>query len=290
MAKKTRARRKPKARQVSTAIALRRANDQIEALRSQSEPGVLGVFARLARDPDLTVDKLGELVKLQERIEDRNAAALFDAAYRRMMPELPRIKKRGAIRNKAKEIQSRYSKYEDIRKVVDPIMRSFGFTFHSRTEWVDSLTAEIVGVLEHEAGGRRESRFRSRADDTGGKNAVQGLGSVVSYGKRYTLKDLLSIIEEGEDDDGAGAGKAERPPASTTTRQEAPAGFDTGSKEPITDGQLRRFHAIVSRCGRGELEVKSWLDARWGWTSSRQITRDKYDQVCQAIEAPGPLA
>ena len=40
-----------------------------------------------------------------------------------------------------------------------------------------------------------------------GKNAVQAIGSSVSYGKRYTASLLLNLTTRGEDDDGTAAGR-----------------------------------------------------------------------------------
>ena len=263
-----------------------------KATKPADQPGLVGIFSRLARNPDLTVDKLESLIKLQERILDREAASAFDAAYRLMLPEIPRISKRGRILNKAKEVQSRYSKYEDIRRVCDPILRRHGFTFRTETVWPSTGVLEVVGILDHQHGGRRESRFRTTADESGGKNAIQGLGSGNSYGKRYTLKDLLSIVEEGEDDDGQAHGRT-RPSRRVTIEPpivtEPSAGDDGQSGEPITDGQLRRLVAIHKGSGRSDLEVKTWLDQRYGWSSLRQITRKSYDAICRLIEAPGAL-
>ena len=67
------------------------------------------------------------------------------------------------------------------------------------------------------------------------------------------------------------------------------AGHHRESGEPITDGQLRRFHAIASNSGRDSDKVKEWLEARFGWTSSRQITRDKYEYVVACVESPNAL-
>jgi hypothetical protein len=71
----------------------------------------------------------------------------------------------------------------------------------------------VVGHLTHIGGHTRESRFRSTADASGGKNAIQGLGSAVQYGRRYTLIDLLNIVQQGVDDDGQAAGARRSRPA-----------------------------------------------------------------------------
>ncbi len=104
--------------------------------RQPEEPGVLGIFARLARDPKLTVEKLKELVALQEHIQEVDARAAFDRDFDAMLPEIPEIARNGAIKNKEGHVQSRYSKYEDIRRVVEPVL--------------DRLEEDDIGVADEE--------------------------------------------------------------------------------------------------------------------------------------------
>jgi hypothetical protein len=208
----------------------------------------------------------------------------FDAAYQMMLLEVPRITKKGIIRNKAGEVQSRYSKYEDIRTVVDPILHRHGFHVHTSTIWPETGTAEIIGTLTHSQGHSRESRFRSSADASGGKNAIQGLGSAVQYGRRYTLKDLLGIIEEGVDDDGQRAGQS---------RRRDPEVVETGAPpavdEPITQKQRQRWSMILKNSGRDVEAVRAWLKQRYKVESSAEIRRSQYDEICEALASPGDL-
>lgn len=169
------------------------------------------MFERLAKDDKVDAGKLRELVDLQERILDRNAKAAFNAAFQRMQPNIPEIDEKGSIKNKDGQVQSRYSKFEDIQKVIKPILTAHGFALSFRSEWPQPNLVKVVGILTHEEGFARESEFMSAADNTGSKNAVQGLGSAVSYGRRYTTIDLLNITTRGTDDDGRKAGKPEPP-------------------------------------------------------------------------------
>jgi hypothetical protein len=280
MQKRTQRKRAPK-----TALARRR---DVQPKLDENTP--MGIIARLARDPKLTVDKLAQLIALNERLTAAQARALFEVAYDAMVLEIPTITKRGAVRNKQGEIQSRYSKFEDIQKIVKPILKRFGFTQKFRTEWPDLRTLEVVGILTHKAGHSTESRFRSPADDSGGKNAIQGLGSANAYGRRYTTIDLLNIVCEGQDDDGQAAGQR-KPPAKPSPEKTAPppAAHHSQSTERITDGQRRRLGVVIHNSGRGIEEVKDWLQRRYNVTKSEQITRNVYDDICRAIEAPGTL-
>jgi hypothetical protein len=278
----------------SMALARRRADLQAQV---QDEPGVIGVFSRLARDPKLTVEKLATLVDLQLKIKKIEAETAFDLAYELMQPEIPIISRRGKVLNKQGGIQSRYSKYEDIRKVTDPIIRRFGFHVHFATTWPETGVLEVIGYLTHKAGHTRESRFRSKADASGGKNEIQGLGSGVQYGRRYTLKDLLAIVEEGQDDDGQAHGRVEARREPEARREEPrrepvpePAhGHHSRSRERITEGQVKRLGVIIHNSGRSPEEIQPWMERRYGFKLRKEITNDKYDAICSAIEAPGDL-
>lgn len=82
-------------------------------------------------------------------------------------------------------------------------------------------------------------------------------------------------------------------------RQEAPtwqeqgaaprAGHHRESGTRISDPQRKRLWVIIRNSGRDEEQVRQWIERRFGWTSSKDVTRDRYEYICTAIEAPGPL-
>lgn len=173
------------------------------------------LFERLAKDPAVDVDKLERLIAAQERILDRNAESAFNIAFTAMQTEIPAIDEKGQILNNQGKVQSTYSRFEDIQRVVKPILQRHGFALAFRTEWPSPAVPKVIGILTHRDGHKRESEFCAAADTSGNKNAVQGLGSSTSYGRRYTTIDLLNIETRGVDDDGRKSGK---PPA--------PEGYD----------------------------------------------------------------
>jgi hypothetical protein len=185
--------------------------------------GLALVVERLAANPDVDVLKLEKIIELQERLLASQAKAAFDAAFALMQPEIPEIDEKGRLINhKTDTLQSMYAKNEDIQKVLRPILARHGFSLSFRTEWLDERTVVVFGILSHRDGHSRESTFRSKADDSGNKNAIQALGSTISYGHRYTTTDLLNITSRepgrGADDDGASSEKYKQPAA--------PEGYD----------------------------------------------------------------
>ena len=185
---------------------------ELQTIEPQPESGMLALIERLAMHPSIDVAKLEQIIAMQERILAYEAKAAFDAAFVRMRPEIPTIIER------ANTDKTSYAPLEDIIEPVTPILARHGFSLGFRTEWPSDKLVKVVGVLTHQLGHIRESEFQSPADSTGSKNAIQALASTVSYGKRYTTKDLLCIVTRGDDDDGKRGGHKPLPLA--------PDGFD----------------------------------------------------------------
>lgn len=262
-------------------------------------------FERLSRDKSIDAEKLGKLIALQEHIMRVNAEAAFNRAYTAMVLEIPEIDRRGKILNKENKVQSHYSKHEDIQRIVKPILKAHGFSLSYESSWPLPGMVKVVGVLTHQDGHARRSEFMGAADTSGNKNAIQALGSTVSYGRRYTTIDLLNITSKGLDDDGQKAGREAASPTysgPTTTVVDiehvvkagvVKAGVVVGRRAPsgeiITQKQRQRLYIIAKNSGRSEADVKSWLMRRFGWGSSREITRDVYDLICTTVESPGEL-
>lgn len=181
---------------------IERADAPIAPATTQPESASLVLmFERLAKDPAVDVAKLERLIEMQERIMRHQAKASFDGAFAEMQGQIPVIIERGHTNN------GMYAPLEDIIEKVRPILRANGFYLTFRTEWPDAKTVRVIGILAHKDGHERTSEFLSGADSSGNKNAIQGLASAVSYGQRYTTKDLLNITTRGDDDDGNKAGK-----------------------------------------------------------------------------------
>lgn len=163
---------------------------------------VMTMIERVATDPNMSIEKLEKMLDMQERILDRNAKQSYAAAFARMQAKLPLISMNGEIKHNDRLI-SKYAKFEDINEAVRPILHEFGFGLSFRVKQLDGKI-EIIAILSHEEGHSEETSITLPADTSGAKNAVQSLGSSVSYGKRYTMCALLNISTGGEDNDGVG--------------------------------------------------------------------------------------
>jgi hypothetical protein len=191
-----------------------------QALEPKLEQNATLMFERLARDPNVDVDKLERLIAMQERILKHQAKSAFDTAFAAMQGDIPVVSEKGQILVKG-ELRSRFATNEDIQETVKPILQRHGFSIRFRNVVLEGGRLKVVGILSHRDGHSEEDEFVTKADDSGGKNDIQAIGSARSYGQRYTTIALLNIATRGTDDDGATA--AAKPAHQTP---QAPAGFD----------------------------------------------------------------
>lgn len=167
-----------------------------------SETGALmQVIERAARDPSVNIDRMERLLAMHERLVAKQAEAAYAEALARVQPKLPIIQERGAIRNNAGGVQSKYALWEDIVGVITPILAGEGFSLSFRIAHPDGKI-EVTGVLTHQRGHSEKTPILLPADTSGSKNAVQAVASSVSYGKRYTAGALLNLRTGELDDDG----------------------------------------------------------------------------------------
>lgn len=195
------------------------------AISVQNESAtILQVIQRAAADPQCDIEKMERLMAMHERMQERNAETEFNAAMAAMQSEMPSIAERGEIKVQG-QVRSNYATFEDINDIVKPIMQQFGFAVSFRVE-TTAGGMSVTGILMHRAGHREKTTMLLPLDTSGSKNAVQAVGSSVSYGKRYVMSALLNLTTRGEDDDGHAA-----VPVST-----------------ITDAQAKAMRGLLSKC------------------------------------------
>lgn len=169
--------------------------------------GILNVIARAASDPNTDVDKLERLLAMQERVLVREAEQVWIAAMKAAQEECAPIKrnKRNSTTN------STYADLEHLSNAADPIIHKHGFTL-SFGSGESNLTDHyrVTCDVSH-VGGHTKERYLDVPTDMFGikgnqnKTTTHGMGSAMSYGRRY-LKLLIFDIAT-TDDDGNAAGR-----------------------------------------------------------------------------------
>lgn len=247
----------------------------------------------LALRPEIDVGKLQALLDVQERVLGQRKEIAFTEAFSALAAELPRVRKSGhanVVTKSGAKMAYSYAKWDDMDAALRPLLIKHGFSLAFATACGPRPGTVVVrGVLTHREGASRTGEMELPFDASGGKNPVQGVGSALSYGRRYVAVMLLNIVVE-EDDDDAGSidakGKSKRNfdrPVSETYAQAQAEKFAeraTPTREMLSpEEKAAAPFRIVGPHGESRVEtVAQWL-ADWQdiLSEAREVTGERLD-------------
>ena len=190
--------------------------------------------------------------------------------------------KTASIKSEKGSYDYSYATLDELIAATRPALSANGIACvqHARTE---NQRVIVVTELLHASGQRLP--FPEIALPCG--NTPQAVGSALTYARRYSLGAALGVAAE-EDDDGraaqdSSAQKRERqkPAPQAAKPVSRPDPLESGAV--ISDAQRTRLWTIAKNVGWSKEDVGKLLE-RYGFSSSRLITKDKYDDVIEAIE------
>ena len=147
------------------------------------------------------LEQLRDIMAHQERLLAKEAERDFSAAFAKMQAKLPVIDENGIIETADGETAARYATWEDTVDAIRPVLSRHGFSLSFVPGRSPNGYPTVTGVLRHRSGHKETGELELPPDPTGGKNAVQAVGSALSYGQRYVARMLLSLTSRGADDD-----------------------------------------------------------------------------------------
>lgn len=234
-------------------------SNEITTIDQSPVSTMLDVVARAASDPNCDPQKMHALLDVQERMMNKQAEIDFNQAMVALQSELPVIKKTGAIVHKTTKIAD-YAKFEDIMRVLSPLLVKEGFAITFGTESIEGRTI-ITGRLAHRSGHSITERIPLSLDTGGAKSNVQAMGSTISYGKRYLLAMLFNLVFEGEDDDGM-----------------------SGGVSYLDEYQIGTIIDLIERTGSDKDKFLKWAGA----ASIEDIQASKYENALSLLRAKLP--
>lgn len=173
---------------------------------ADTAPASLMMMA-LSRGANL--DQIERMMELQQQWERREAEKAYNLALAAFKAENIKIAK-----NKLVDFETRVGRttymHAELAQVVDavgPALSRHGFGWSWKPEQSNGLI-RVSCILRHRLGHQESVTLEARADDSGGKNAIQAIVSTTTYLSRHTLKLITGTAEsdDDEDDDGAAYG------------------------------------------------------------------------------------
>ncbi len=225
-----------------------------ELTKPQNSAAILSIIDRISSTPDFQIENVERFFALYEKQCALEARKSYLSAFSEMQPELPVIDRKGTIKDKLGNTQSRHAKWEDVVEGITPILARHGFGISFKLGVNDANLPFVEANLSHKDGHIESASLPLPLDTTGSKNAVQAVGSSTSYAKRYLAFGLLNVVARGEDDDAQSA---------------VPSGVITNAQQgelraliDETNSDIGRFLHVFEASNLAEMHAKHFDKAR----------------------------
>ena len=173
--------------------------------KDQTDNSPMAMLAMAVRQ-GADIAKIEKLMDLQERYEKNEARKSFVSA-------LAAFKQEPLIINKDKHVsfttQKGTTSYDhatlgNICQIISAALARHDLSYRWATEQHENKI-RVTCTLMHSLGHQESVSLVSGADESGGKNSIQAIGSTVNYLQRYTLMSATGCASSEQDDDGAGS-------------------------------------------------------------------------------------
>jgi hypothetical protein len=154
-----------------------------------------------AQQANASIEQMQQLFDLQLRYEANEARKAFNGAMADFRENAPAIARKRTGHN------IKYAGLSESIEAIQPLLSQLGLSHQWKTRQ-DGSTITVECTVTHRLGHSESTSLSAAPDTSGSKNAIQAIGSTVSYLERYTLYAILGLSSREMDDDGAG-GKAD---------------------------------------------------------------------------------
>jgi hypothetical protein len=156
------------------------------------------------------LDKLEKLMELQERWERNEARKAFVAAMAEFKKEPLKIKKNVHVKygKVGYAVEYDHASLDNVCSVICAALSYHGLSSRWNTEQADTKI-KVTCVLQHRQGHTESVTLEGFPDTSGSKNAIQSIGSTITYLQRYTLLAITGMATADQDDDGKASGQQE---------------------------------------------------------------------------------
>lgn len=200
----------------------------------QSQTATPSDLLRIAVEKGADIEKLEQLMLLQERYEANQARKTYVeamAAFKQNAPEIYKYK------NVSFSGTSYYhATLGGICEVVIASLAKHGFSHRWDTKQPGDGMIVVNCIITHSLGHSETTELQAPPDNSGKKNGIQQIASTITYLQRYTLLAACGLATKDMDDDGAGATPEPEP-----------------SKKESIDG--KRFDKAIAAVKSGEFTV-----------------------------------
>lgn len=158
-----------------------------------------------------TVETLTKLFELQERVEARDARKAYDAAlaaFKANPPKLEKVKQVDFGSKTGNRVNYKYAPLDYICAEIGSALSKHGLSFTWNVEQGSAENVKVTCILRHAQGHSESVTMAAPLHDDQRMNAIQRLGSTITYLERYSLLAATGLSTGDEDSDGMTMGNA----------------------------------------------------------------------------------
>ena len=170
-----------------------------QPLAVQGDSQIMRLADKLA-EGKITAEQMQIVLDMQIQWEKNEAEKAYHVAMAKFQENSPAI-----IKSKQGHNCMHADLAIDIVAKVAPLLSEHGLSHKWITKSMEG-GVEVTCKITHVQGYSESTSMFAGPDTSGSKNAIQAIGSTVTYLQRYTLKAALGLAEGGQDDDGNGSG------------------------------------------------------------------------------------
>jgi hypothetical protein len=162
------------------------------------EDSPAGLMLKAMATPGMDLDKLEKFMVLQEKWEANQARKAYVEAMAEFKKNPPEIGKDKHV--KFGNTEYNHASLGNVTGLINEALSRHGFSAAWETSQTDrgvTVTCKITHILGHS----ESTSLTAGSDTSGAKNAIQALGSAISYLQRYTILALCGLATHEMDDD-----------------------------------------------------------------------------------------
>jgi len=163
---------------------------------------------RIAVSLDAGVEKISQLMDLQERWEKGENKKAYMVAMNAFKASPPIITKNEIAKFEAKDksgnvviVEWEYSTLDHIHEQILTELSRHGISHRWITEQPKPDIVRVTCILTHRLGHSEQTTLEGPVDHSGSKNAIQAIGSSAKYLERYTLMAATGLADKSPDTD-----------------------------------------------------------------------------------------
>lgn len=178
--------------------------------------------------------------------------------------------KHAAKSNTNPYFKSKYSALPDIMDAARPYLSKNGLSISQITDF-DNVGMFLITQLLHKSG----QWLRSWYPVTPVKNDPQGLGSALTYARRYSYASIVGVAASDEDDDGnAASGNISATTGDITSKQAY------GSNK-LMKAKFEEIAGKINSCNTDDELTKLFKSYEVDFSNFKAIDTTIYDNLCQ---------